>query len=122
MMRGASGFQNLETTFKYRVYKNPEHEFVVSAGLNIEWGGSGAQDIGAERFTVYTPTLYFGKGLGDMPIRLGAGVRRHRPGRLRHSRVRRRQSPTIPTAATSTPNSIRACLSGALRFNTACRI
>ena len=68
MMRGASGFQNLETTFKYRVYKNPEHEFVASVGLNIEWGGSGAQDIGAERFTVYTPTLYFGKGFGDLPI------------------------------------------------------
>src|SRR6476619_5773564 len=30
---GASGFQNLETTFKYRVFKNPEHEFVMSVGL-----------------------------------------------------------------------------------------
>ena len=67
-MMGASGFQNLETTFKYRVYKNAEHEFVLSAGLNIEWGGSGAQDVGAERFTTYTPTLYFGKGLGDLPV------------------------------------------------------
>lgn len=67
-MMGASGFQNLETTFKYRVYKNAEHEFVLSAGLNIEWGGSGAQDVGAERFTVYTPTLYFGKGFGDLPV------------------------------------------------------
>ena len=34
-MMGAGGFQNLETTFKYRVYKNPEHEFVLSAGLSI---------------------------------------------------------------------------------------
>jgi hypothetical protein len=67
-MTGASGFQNLETTFKYRAYKNDEHEFVMSVGLNIEWGGSGAQSIGAERFTTYTPTLYFGKGFGDLPI------------------------------------------------------
>ena len=67
-MIGASGFQNLETTLKYRVYSNAEHEFVFSVGLNIEWGGSGSQDVGAERFTVYTPTLYFGKGLGDLPI------------------------------------------------------
>jgi len=67
-MTGASGFQNLETTFKYRLLKNAEHEFILSAGLNIEWGGSGAQDVGAERFTVYTPTLYFGKGFGDVPI------------------------------------------------------
>jgi hypothetical protein len=68
LMTGASGFQNLETTVKYRVYSNAEHEFVMSVGLNIEWGGSGSQDVGAERFTVYTPTLYFGKGLGDLPI------------------------------------------------------
>ncbi len=69
-MTGASGFQNLETTFKYRAYKNAEHEFVMSAGLNIEWGGSGAQDVGAERGTSYTPTLYFGKGFGDLPSSL----------------------------------------------------
>lgn len=66
-MTGASGFQNVETTFKYRLYKNPEQEFIVSAGLGIEWGGSGAQAVDAERFTVYTPTLYFGKGFGDLP-------------------------------------------------------
>jgi hypothetical protein len=66
-VNGARGFQNLETTFKYRLFKNPEHEFVMSAGLEIEWGGSGAQNVGAERFTVYTPTVYFGKGFGDLP-------------------------------------------------------
>ena len=44
---GASGFQNIETTFKYRTYTNAEHEFIVSTGLSIEWGGSGAQDVGA---------------------------------------------------------------------------
>ena len=70
-MNGASGFQNIETTFKYRLFKNDEHEFVMSVGLSIEWGGSGAQDVGAERFNVYTPMLYFGKGLGDLPASLG---------------------------------------------------
>src|SRR5476651_2751002 len=50
-MTGANGFHNLESTFKYRLFKNPEHEFVMSVGLNIEWGGSGAQDVGAERFS-----------------------------------------------------------------------
>jgi hypothetical protein len=68
---GASGFQNIETTFKYRIYKNAEHEFVASVGLNIEWGGSGAQDVGADRFTTYTPTFYFGKGFGDLPSSMG---------------------------------------------------
>jgi hypothetical protein len=69
-MTGAQGFQNLETTLKYRVIKNAEHEFIMSVGLSIEWGGSGAQSVGAERFTVYTPTLYFGKGFGDLPTGL----------------------------------------------------
>jgi hypothetical protein len=68
---GASGFQNIETTFKYRVFSNAEHEFVASVGLDIEWGGSGAQDVGADRFTTYTPTFYFGKGFGDLPGSVG---------------------------------------------------
>jgi hypothetical protein len=64
---GANGFQNLETTFKYRLFKSPEHEFVLSAGLTIEWGGSGDASVGAEPFHHYVPTIYFGKGLGDLP-------------------------------------------------------
>jgi hypothetical protein len=64
---GTSGFQNLETTFKYRVFKDPEHEFVMSVGLSVEWGGTGAQSVGADPFNTYMPTLFFGKGLGDLP-------------------------------------------------------
>jgi hypothetical protein len=64
---GANGFQNLETTFKYRVFKDPAHEFVMSVGLSVEWDGTGSANVGAEPFNVYTPTLYFGKGLGDLP-------------------------------------------------------
>ncbi len=64
---GADGFQNLETTFKYRLFKDPAHEFVMSVGLSVEWGRTGAQSVGAEQFNVYTPTLYVGKGFGDLP-------------------------------------------------------
>jgi len=64
---GANGFQNLETTFKYRVFKDPAHEFVMSAGLSVEWGGTGATSVGAESFNSYAPTVWFGKGLGDLP-------------------------------------------------------
>ncbi len=64
---GANGFQNLETTFKYRVFKDPAHEFVMSVGLSVEWGGTGASSVGADPFNTYTPTVYFGKGLGDLP-------------------------------------------------------
>jgi hypothetical protein len=64
---GASGFQNLETTFKYRFYKDPVHEFIMSVGFSIEWGGSGASGVGADTFSTYTPTFFFGKGFGDLP-------------------------------------------------------
>jgi hypothetical protein len=64
---GANGFQNLDTTFKYRVIRNLEHEFVMSVGLSVEWGGTGAANVGAEAFNTYVPNIYFGKGLGDLP-------------------------------------------------------
>src|SRR3977135_3304292 len=64
---GANGFQNLETTFKYRIIKDPAHEFILSVGLSVEWGGTGAQSVGADPFNTYTPTVFFGKGLGDLP-------------------------------------------------------
>jgi hypothetical protein len=66
-MPGANGFQNLETTFKYRVFKSPEHEFVMSLGLSVEWGGTGSAAVGAETFNSYAPNIYFGKGFGDLP-------------------------------------------------------
>jgi hypothetical protein len=71
MGNGASGFQNIETTFKYRVLSNTEHEFVASVGLNVELGHTGIQDVGADPFTTYTPTFYFGKGFGDLPASMG---------------------------------------------------
>ncbi len=64
---GANGFQNLETTFKYRLLRDPMHEFVMSVGLSVEWGGTGAANVGADSFNTYTPSIYFGKGFGDLP-------------------------------------------------------
>jgi len=39
----------------------------MSVGLSVEWGGTGAESVGADPFNTYTPTLWFGKGLGDLP-------------------------------------------------------
>jgi hypothetical protein len=64
---GAIGFQNLETTFKYRFYKDPVHELIMSVGLSVEWGGTGAERLGSDKFNTYTPTFFFGKGFGDLP-------------------------------------------------------
>jgi hypothetical protein len=65
---GGSGWQNFETTFKYQLITDGPHEFILSAGLGVEWGGTGAARVGAESFSTVTPTIFFGKGLGDLPI------------------------------------------------------
>jgi hypothetical protein len=62
------GFQNLETTLKYQFLQNAPHELLMSVGVIKEWGGTGATANGiAERSGSTTPTIYFGKGLGDLP-------------------------------------------------------
>ena len=65
-----AGFQNLGTTIKYQAITNVPHELMVSVGLDVEWGGTGNARIGADRTTALTPTLYFGKGAGDLPASL----------------------------------------------------
>jgi hypothetical protein len=67
----AQGFQNLETTFKWQPVTNAEHEAIVALGLSVEWGGTGAERVGAEHTTTLTPTVYFGKGFGDLPADVG---------------------------------------------------
>jgi hypothetical protein len=63
-----SGFQNLETTFQYQLLKDRSHELAVLAGLIVDWGHTGSTGSGlADTFSHVTPTLYFGKGFGDLP-------------------------------------------------------
>jgi hypothetical protein len=62
-----TGFQNLGTTFKYLAVANAPNELMVSVGLGVDWGGTGSEQVGAERTTRLTPTLYFGKGADDLP-------------------------------------------------------
>lgn len=66
-----SGFQNLETTLKYQAVADAPHELMVSVGLVAEWGRTGDARVGASPTTTLTPTLYFGKGAGDLPESLG---------------------------------------------------
>ncbi len=62
------GFENLFITGKWQAYTNPNHEFVASAGVIREIGGTGTTHTGADRFGSTVPTGYFGKGLGDVPV------------------------------------------------------
>ena len=70
-MPSVSGFQNLGTAFQYQLLKDPAHELALQAGVVVEWGGTGAEAVGAERFSHVRPTFYLGKGFGDLPDSLG---------------------------------------------------
>ncbi len=61
-----TGWENLDLGVRYQFLTLPQSELVASAGLSIELGRTGTSTIG-ERITVYTPTLFLGKGLGDLP-------------------------------------------------------
>ena len=59
------GSGNLETGLKYQFYTDEAHESVLAAGVDVEWGGTGASRVGAEEVTTIAPILYFGRGFGD---------------------------------------------------------
>jgi hypothetical protein len=62
-----TGFDNVEVGSKYQFFVSPEHETILSVGVDAEIGGTGRRSIGADRFSTVTPTLFFGKGFGDLP-------------------------------------------------------
>jgi hypothetical protein len=64
-----SGFQNLDTSFKFQFYTDAPRELVMSAALDVEWGHTGSSAVGAAPFTTLTPTFFIGKGFGDLPDR-----------------------------------------------------
>lgn len=69
----ANGWQNLALGLKYKIYVNADHEFMLSAGVKRLFARTGANgsngDVLGNNDTGSTaPVLYFGKGLGDLPI------------------------------------------------------
>lgn len=60
------GFDNLGLGIKYMAYVNPVHEFMLSVGIDTDIGGTGNKAIGSS-YSTYTPTIYAGKGFGDLP-------------------------------------------------------
>lgn len=61
-----AGFDNLIIGTQYQLYTNPEHQFVVTVGGTAAIGSTGAPGI-ASSFSTLTPTVYVGKGFGDLP-------------------------------------------------------
>jgi hypothetical protein len=68
-MKTHNGFENVVVTGKWQAVTIPDHEFVVSFGVQREFSGSASTiNIGGDQYGATLPTLYFGKGLGDLPI------------------------------------------------------
>lgn len=65
--RTQSGFDNLGLGIKYQVFTSIAHEAIFSVGLDADVGRTGHRRVGAEDFSTLTPTVYFGKGFGDLP-------------------------------------------------------
>jgi len=61
------GFGNFENGFKYLTVNDRDREFLLTLGVNREWGGTGTNRIAASKGAT-EPRLYFGKGLGDLDI------------------------------------------------------
>jgi len=71
--RGANayGYDNLALSAKYLAYVSAPHETLLSVGVDADIGGTGVARVGAEGFSVITPSVFFGKGLGDLPHSMG---------------------------------------------------
>jgi hypothetical protein len=77
--KAANGFSNLVVTLKWKPYVNAEHEFMLSVGVERQFAGTGAGGANGELLNAAlgyanggstTPTIYFGKGFGDIPVDL----------------------------------------------------
>ena len=62
------GSGNFESGVKYLTVNDHDREFVLTLGVNREWGATGAVGVGASRKGATEPRIYFGKGLGDLDI------------------------------------------------------
>ena len=62
-----SGFATTDVGIKSEIYRNNQHEMLVSAGILWGIGHSGAQAVGADEPNSIQPGVFFGKGFGDLP-------------------------------------------------------
>jgi hypothetical protein len=62
-----SGFATTDVGIKSEIYRNNQHEMLVSTGILWGIGHSGAQGVGADEPNSIQPGVFFGKGFGDLP-------------------------------------------------------
>jgi hypothetical protein len=65
------GWQTLTANAQYEAVLDGPHEFLFSIGVDRQFGGTGAGRVQRRGFSgvgATTPSVYFGKGLGDLDI------------------------------------------------------
>jgi len=62
-----NGWQNFALGSKLELIQAPDHEFILSAGVGWDIGGTGGKSIGEDSFSTFTPAIFFAKGFGDLP-------------------------------------------------------
>lgn len=62
------GLQDINITLKYQAFVDGPHEAILSLGVIREFGRTGTVHLGADQYGSTTPTAYFGKGMGDLPV------------------------------------------------------
>jgi hypothetical protein len=63
------GWQNFMAYVKYEAILDPPHEFLFSIGAAHEFSSTGTRRVGAaSNGATRVPTVFFAKGLGDLPI------------------------------------------------------
>ena len=67
MAGDSDGFDNFGVGVKYQAWVDPDAEAIVSVGVDSDIGRTGSKLVGADDFTTFTPTVYAGKGFGDLP-------------------------------------------------------
>ena len=67
----AHGLENIELTAKYELFHSDAHEAIFSVGIEGDIGHTGNVQA-SDPFSTITPTIYFGKGFGDLPVSLNA--------------------------------------------------
>ncbi len=65
--RSTAGLDNLDLETKFQFFENDTHEAILSAGVDWEVGGTGSGSVGADPASLVTPSLFYGKGFGDLP-------------------------------------------------------
>lgn len=60
------GWDNFALSAKYKFFQSDAHETILSVGVDVDLGGTGASRVGAELFSTITPTFFLGRGFGDL--------------------------------------------------------